>query len=73
MALARVAQSAREAIRAAEKEGDAGSVDVLTPISREIDVLHWKVEVHLAPQDPRGCRLLVSHTRWRSLSGLHMM
>ena len=47
-ALARVAQNAREGIRTAEKAGDAGTVDLFTQLSREIDTLLWKVEAHVA-------------------------
>lgn len=47
-ALVRVAHSAREAIRAAEKAGDAVTVDVFTEVSRGIDTLLWKVEAHVA-------------------------
>ncbi|MDF3058992.1 MAG: starvation/stationary phase protection protein Dps [Rariglobus sp.] len=47
-ALARFAHTAREAIHAAEKTGDAGTVDVLTEVSRGVDTLLWKVEAHVA-------------------------
>lgn len=47
-ALARVAQTSREAIRAAEKAGDAVTVDVFTEVTRGIDTLLWKVEAHVA-------------------------
>lgn len=47
-ALARVAQTSREGIRAAEKAGDAGTVDVFTEVSRGLDKLLWKVEAHIA-------------------------
>jgi len=47
-ALARVAQTSREAIRGAEKAGDAVTADVFTEVSRGIDTLLWKVEAHVA-------------------------
>ena len=47
-ALARVAQTSREAIRAAEKTGDAVTVDVFTEVTRGLDALLWKVEAHVA-------------------------
>lgn len=47
-ALARVAQTSREAIRAAEKAGDAVTVDVFTEVTRGLDTLLWKVEAHVA-------------------------
>lgn len=47
-ALARVAQTSRESIRAAEKAGDAVTVDVFTEVSRGLDTLLWKVEAHVA-------------------------
>ena len=47
-ALARVAQTSREAIRAAEKAGDAVTVDVFTEVTRGMDTLLWKVEAHVA-------------------------
>jgi starvation-inducible DNA-binding protein len=46
-ALAKVAGTSRAAIREAETTGDAGTVDVLTQVSREVDTLLWKVEAHL--------------------------
>lgn len=48
VALARFAQTTREAIRTAEKAGDAGTVDVFTEVSRGADTLLWKVEAHVA-------------------------
>lgn len=55
-ALARAAQSTREAIAAADETGDAGTVDVLTQASRTLDTLLWKVEAHVAlePQFDEG-------------------
>lgn len=47
-ALARFAQSSREAIGAAEALDDAGSVDVLTQVSLGVDTLLWKIEAHIA-------------------------
>ncbi len=47
-ALARVTQTSREAIRAAEKTGDAVTVDVFTEVARGLDALLWKVEAHVA-------------------------
>lgn len=47
-ALARVAQTSREVIRAAEQAGDAGTADALTGVSRGLDTLLWKVEAHIA-------------------------
>lgn len=47
-ALARFAQTSREAIRAAEKAGDVVTVDVFTEVSRGVDTLLWKVEAHVA-------------------------
>ncbi len=47
-ALAQSAQAAREAISTAEDTNDAGTVDLLTQVSRSIDELLWKVEAHVA-------------------------
>jgi starvation-inducible DNA-binding protein len=47
-ALANTARSAREAIHAAEKTGDAVAIDVLTEVTRGLDTLLWKVEAHVA-------------------------
>ncbi|MBC8039062.1 MAG: hypothetical protein H7Y06_00815, partial [Opitutaceae bacterium] len=41
-------QTTREAIRAAEKAGDAVTVDVFTEVTRGLDTLLWKVEAHVA-------------------------
>lgn len=47
-ALARAARSAREAIKAADEQGDAVSADVFTEVARGLDTLLWKVEAHVA-------------------------
>ena len=47
-ALANTARSSREAIHAAEKTGDAVTIDVLTEVTRGLDTLLWKVEAHVA-------------------------
>lgn len=47
-ALAQSARASREAISSAEDTGDAGTVDLLTQVSRSIDELLWKVEAHVA-------------------------
>ena len=47
-ALASFARSTRVAIETATKAGDAGTADLFTGISREIDDLLWKVEAHAA-------------------------
>lgn len=47
-AISRVAQTSREAIRAADKTGDAVTVDVFTEVTRGLDMLLWKVEAHVA-------------------------
>lgn len=47
-AIAQTAKSAREAIREAERAGDAGTADALTGVSRGLDKLLWKVESHIA-------------------------
>ena len=46
--LACVAQTLRGAIRAAEKTGDAVTVDVFNEVARGLDALLWKVEAHVA-------------------------
>ncbi|MBC8009673.1 MAG: DNA starvation/stationary phase protection protein Dps, partial [Burkholderiales bacterium] len=43
-----VAKTAREAIRAADKTGDAVTADVFTEVARGLDTLLWKVEAHVA-------------------------
>ena len=45
-ALAAFGKSARAAIDAAAGEGDAGTADLFTEISRGVDKLLWKVEAH---------------------------
>jgi starvation-inducible DNA-binding protein len=47
-ALSAFARTSREAIRAAEKAGDAGTVDVFTGVSRGVDKLLWQIEAHVA-------------------------
>jgi len=47
-ALAAYAKSSRAAIATATKADDAGTSDLFTSISREIDDLLWKVEAHAA-------------------------
>ncbi len=47
-ALAHYAESTRTAIETATKTGDAGTADLFTGISRDIDDLLWKVEAHAA-------------------------
>ncbi len=47
-ALAHYAESTRAAIETATKAGDAGTADLFTGISRDIDDLLWKVEAHAA-------------------------
>jgi starvation-inducible DNA-binding protein len=47
-ALAAYAKSTRSSIDVADKAGDAGTADLFTGISREIDDLLWKVEAHAA-------------------------
>ena len=42
----RVSKSSRAAIDAAAGEGDAGTADLFTEISRGVDKLLWKVEAH---------------------------
>jgi starvation-inducible DNA-binding protein len=46
-ALANFAASTRFAIAAAEKQGDADTVDIFTEVSRGTDKLLWMVEAHL--------------------------
>lgn len=45
-ALAHYAESTRAAIETATKAGDAGTADLFTGISRDVDDLLWKVEAH---------------------------
>jgi starvation-inducible DNA-binding protein len=47
-AIGAFARSTRAAIETATKAGDAGTADLFTGISREIDDLLWKVEAHTA-------------------------
>jgi starvation-inducible DNA-binding protein len=47
-AIGAFARSTRAAIETAIKAGDAGTADLFTGISREIDDLLWKVEAHTA-------------------------
>ncbi|MGC4071614.1 MAG: DNA starvation/stationary phase protection protein Dps [Nibricoccus sp.] len=47
-ALAHYAESTRAAIETATKAGDAGTADLFTGISRDVDDLLWKVEAHAA-------------------------
>jgi starvation-inducible DNA-binding protein len=47
-ALAHYAESTRTAIETATKAGDAGTADLFTGISRDVDDLLWKVEAHAA-------------------------
>jgi starvation-inducible DNA-binding protein len=46
-ALARFGKSARRAIDASAKAGDAGTSDLFTGVSRDVDKSLWLVEAHL--------------------------
>ena len=50
-ALAKFGASARDAIDAASKFGDADTADLLTGVSRGIDKLTWMVEAHAQAND----------------------
>jgi starvation-inducible DNA-binding protein len=51
--LAAFGQSARDAIGAAAKFGDADTADLFTEISRGIDQQLWFVESHIAPKESK--------------------
>ena len=50
-ALAKFGASARVAIGAADKAGDADTADLFTGISRRVDKLLWMVEAHLQAKE----------------------
>jgi starvation-inducible DNA-binding protein len=54
--LARFGSSTREAIRSADKLGDAVTVDIFTQVSRTADTLLWKVSAHRGDEWDRDDR-----------------